>query len=99
MPPRASRFSLRERALRAQGGEMPHLEGERTFTLTQFGIAALDRNIPSGIQEAIMREIFDSGPITSTEIISEFTNADPLVLKKIMDDGIQRDWIVVVVQS
>ena len=67
----------------------------RTFALTQFGIAALDREIPSGVMEAIMREMFDDGPLTSTDIIAEYTNVDPMMLKRIVDEAISKGWIEV----
>lgn len=65
----------------------------RTFALTQFGIAALDRGVPSGVMEAIMKEMFEDGPITSTDIIAEFTSVEPMMLKRIMDEAISKGWI------
>ena len=68
----------------------------RTFTLTQFGIAALDRGIAQGVQESIMSGIMESGPVTSTEIIAEYTNVEPMMLKRLMDDAISKNWVEVV---
>jgi len=77
----------------------PH-EGEfgsgRTFALTQFGIAALDRGVPSGVMEGIMKEMFEDGPITSTDIISEYTSVEPLMLKRIVDEAISKGWVEVI---
>ncbi len=72
---------------------MPFHTEERTFNLTEFGIQALDRGFPQGIQLAIMRELFEDGPMTSTDIVTQYSRVDPETLKRAMDDLIGRNWV------
>lgn len=67
--------------------------GERTFNLTEFGIQALDRNLPQGIQRDIMEQLFESGPMTSSDLITEYSRLDPNQLKRLVDDLISRNWV------
>lgn len=77
---------------------MADFEGQhsRTYTLTQFGIAALDRGIAQGVQEAVMNDIMENGPVTSTEIVAEYTNVEPMMLKRLMDEAISKNWVEIV---
>lgn len=72
------------------------LTGERTYNLTQFGIQALDRQLPNGVQRDIMEMMFQEGPMTSSDIITEYSRVDPSMLKRMMDDLVSRNWIEVI---
>lgn len=67
---------------------------ERTFRLTQFGINALDRRLPVGVQDRIMQDLFDVGSLTSSDIVDSYPNIPPETLRRMVDDLISRDWIV-----
>lgn len=71
------------------------LTRERTYNLTQFGINALDRNLPTGVQRDIMEQMFEGGSLTSTDIVTEYSRVDPSMLKRMLDDLVQRNWVQV----
>jgi len=67
--------------------------GERTFRVTEFGIQAVDRGIANGVQEAVLREIMEEGPVTSSDVIHQFPQLPPDMLKRQVDDMISKNWL------
>jgi len=74
---------------------MPHefQSHGRTFSLTELGVAALQREIPDGVMQAIMTAMMQEGPITSTDIVAEYTSVEPMMLKRVMDEAISKGWV------